>query len=298
MVRGWRLLFFAAVMIFVSLFLNSYAEPAIYSFFPPTPTETLTPTITTTPTITETPTITLTPSITPTPEVTDTPTTTSTPRVPLAIEMEFTSVVTPNPDAVFSPIIFTRALNDDYEPIDPAVVFTNPIERLLAYFSYNNMTEGVQWTSLWFREGTLVHYETKPWDGAVGGYGYTDWSPDPSEWLPGEYQVDIFVGLNWVRSGQFIVEGTPPTPAPSLSPTSTETSPSTATSTRTPVPTLTDTTTRTVPPTPTITLTPTITNTRVPSATLSPTITRWPSPTRTITPTSTSTRTPRPTATP
>jgi hypothetical protein len=293
MVRGWRLLFFAAGLIFVSMFLNSYAEPVIYRIYPPTATLTYTPTASLTPTITETPTITLTPTITPTPSETDTPTPSPTPRVPLAVELEFTSQITPNPDAIFSPLVFTRELDSDYQPVEPATVFSNPIERLIAYFSYNNVNEGTQWTALWFREGELVHYETQPWDGASGGYGYSDWQPEPWEWLPGDYQVDLFLGIEWKQSGTFTVEGTPP-PAPTSAVTATLTSTSgpsptstatitplfSATPTPTPWPSFTvrPTDTRQPSPTPTLAATPTVR----PSATKAPTLTPAP-PTATLT---------------
>jgi hypothetical protein len=320
-VRGWRLLFFAVGMVFFSFFLNSYAEPVIYRFIPPTPTATLTPTASLTPTITTTPTITLTPTITPTPAVTDTPTVTPTPRIPLAIELEFTSAVTPGPNSVFSPLVFAEALDNNYQPVNPRTVFNNPLQRILAYYSYNNMLEGVQWTALWFRDGQLVHYETKPWDGAAGGYGYSDWNAEPYEWLPGEYRVDLYLGLDWKVSGSFTVTGDPPTPVPSPTSTATITPTPTATATRTSTPTSTLTPTRT----PTSTLTPTrssgsppaITDTPRPSPTgtlapkISPTATatRWPTittrptdtsqPTPTpVTPTATNTRAPTPTRTP
>ena len=42
-------------------------------------------------------------------------------------------------------------------------------------------------------------------------------------WLPGTYEVQIFVGTEWIKdaSGTFIVTGKPPTAAPTISPTPT-----------------------------------------------------------------------------
>ncbi|HEY4717557.1 MAG TPA: hypothetical protein VIH14_00955, partial [Anaerolineales bacterium] len=69
--------------------------------------------------------------------------------------------------------------------------------------------------------------ETKPWDGATGGYGFTEWIPDAEEWLPGRYQVRIFVGIEPKVVGEFEVAGDPststPTPTPSDTPTPTPT---------------------------------------------------------------------------
>ena len=202
MVRGWRLVFFAFGLIVVAFFLTRYAEPVVYHFYPPTATITLTPTLTITPTVTLSPTITLTPTITNTPSVTNTP------FIPLSIETGFEGVVTPNPDAVFSTLRFAQKL-DQLQPVDPKTEFTIPVGHLYGAFSYNNMIDGSQWTSLWYRDGVLVYYESSPWAGGSGGYGYTDWNPSPDAWLPGNYDVQIFVGTQFKVSSQFIVTGTP-----------------------------------------------------------------------------------------
>ncbi len=276
MVTGWRMLFLAFIFIVVALLMRQFAEPLAYSYFPPTMTPSLTPTITSTPTISLTPTITLSPTITPTPSVSDTPTITPTPHVPLAIENQFTSSVTPNPDAVFSPLQFANALDDNFLPINPSLVFQNPIGHIYAQFTYDKMIPGAQWTAVWYQGTELVYYETKPWDGGTGGIGYTDWNPEPYLWLPTEYEVQIFVGYTWKTSGRFTVEGQPPTAIPSPTATSTSTATSTPTPTRTPTPTPTRTPTRTVTPTrtPTSTHAPTLsphpTDTRMPSQTPTP----------------------------
>jgi len=45
--------------------------------------------------------------------------------------------------------------------------------------------------------------ETKPWDGSTGGYGYTQCNPSSEQWQPGDYEVQLFVGLTWISSGSF-----------------------------------------------------------------------------------------------
>jgi len=271
MVRGWRLLFASVILIILVILMNSQAEPLIYRIFPPTQTPTLTSTITLTPTISLTPTITLSPTITLTPRISNTPTITPTPSVPLAIEARFESTVTPNPDAIFSSLDFTDGLDALYRPLRPGTLFENPISHMYAIFSYDGMIIGSQWTALWYRNGELVHFETLPWDGETGGLGYTDWEPRPEEWLPGIYEVQIFVGLNWKVSGFFEVTGEPPTPMPTETPTATSTPTNTATPTRTIRPTRTLTP---IPPTRTPYIAPTATKTRTPWPTLTRTGTR------------------------
>ncbi|HMN61324.1 MAG TPA: hypothetical protein PJ988_13210 [Anaerolinea sp.] len=264
--RGWRLVGLFIFLWIVALAINLFAEPVAYHYFPPSPTITLTPTVTLTPTITVTPTITLTPTIT------DTPSITNTPSMPIALETQFESTITPNPDAIFSPLNFARSLDKDFQPVDPGVEFANPITRMFAVFSYDQMTVGAQWSALWYRGDQLVCYETLPWNGGTGGFGYSECDTPVDGWQPGEYEVQIFIGTIWKNSGRFTVTGEAPTPIPSATPT------------RTPIPTA------TIGPSPTV---PSATPTLTPTSTITPTITRTPTPTNTLKPTDTR----RPTAT-
>ena len=282
MMRGWRYLFFGLILAILAVMINSYGAPLAYSYFPPSPTASMTPTITLTPTISPTPTITLTPTITPTPSESDTPTPTQTPNVPESIVAQFESIVTPSPSSLFSTLQFTQGIDENYVALSPGEAFENPVGHMYALFSYDQLTDGVQWTALWYRDGELVHFETEPWDGGSGGIGYTDWNPSSADWLPGNYQVQLFLGRDLKVVGGFLVTGLPATP--------TETTTPSPTSTSTPTP---------VTPSPTITPWPTQTRTTTPTPTISPTVTRTP----TITPTSTprpptATFTPRPTYAP
>ena len=220
MSSGWRMLAVGILLLLFSVWLGRFGEPVAYRYFPPSPTPSLTPTITLIPSVTLSPTITLTPTITDTPSVTDTPTLTPTPYIPPAIEALFSGDITPNPDAVFSPLQFSTVY-ENFECIAPSTTFVNPIPSMTACFSYNNMSPGVQWTALWYREGELVHYETLPWDGTTGGLGFSQWAPPPDKWQAGTYQVQVFVGQDWKVVGQFVVSGEPPTPIPSITPSPT-----------------------------------------------------------------------------
>jgi type VI secretion system secreted protein VgrG len=173
--------------------------------------------------------------------------------MPDDIEEDFEGEVTPNPDAVFSPLQFSQRIDDSWQPINPATEFENPVGHLFGTYSYNNMVSGSQWTALWYWEGELVYYETKPWDGGTGGYGYTDWDPPSDQWRPGFYEVQIFVGSQWLVSGYFTVTGEPPIPTA----TSTATQTFTPSWTPFPSPTVTPSQTRWPSQTPSTTLTPT-----------------------------------------
>ncbi len=245
MVAGWRMLVTGIILGSIAFGLSRYAEPVVYHFYPPTATITLTTTVTTTPTISITPTITMTATVTNTPSITDTP------GLPPQIATAITSVVTPDANTIISPITFAQKINDKNQAVNPATTFANPVGHLYATFSFDKMKNGVQWTALWMRDGVQVYFESYPWNGGSGGYGYTDWNPSSSDWLPGSYEVRLFVGLDWWQSGRFTVTGQPP--SPTITPTPTPS----ATSTRTLLPTVTITPTRTPRPTQTDTSTPT-----------------------------------------
>lgn len=293
--RAWQFVFFAVLVVVVAILINGYAEPATYKFFQPSPTPTLTATITTTPTITLTPTVTNTATITPTLEFTETP------ELPVVISEGFTSEITPNPNAVFSELSISRRLTGEYLPIDPADTFPNPIDELYGSFSYDSMSVGSQWTALWFREGELVCYETIPWNGASGGFGFTECLIPTEDWLPGDYEIQIYVGETWEASGSFTITGSAPTPTftPTFTVTLSPTITTTPTLTTTPTMTLTPSLTSTLTVTSTLTLAPTTTGTLVSSTTYTAVLisTQTPRPTGTDAPTLTFTPTRTPTVT-
>ena len=282
--RGWRLVFFGLLMGVFAFLLNRYGEQTIYSIVVPTPTNTDTPTITLSPTITETPTLTLSPTIT------DTPSITNTPSLPDDLHIRSESALR-GTNAIVSPITFTLEIGSNGMPIETLEEFNNPIREITAFFSYDRMVSGSHLAFVWYRVDDWVTMCSSAviYEGSTGGYYRTSCSTEtPDRWLPGEYEMQMFVNEEWINSGRFTVVGMPPTHTPTitLSPTITP-SP-----TRTFTPTITNTFTPTSTNTPTPTWTPTITWT--PSITLTPTITWTPS----ITPTPTITRTPTNTMTP
>ena len=239
--RGWRLIVLAGFWVIIGFGVFFFGEPVAYRIITPSPTLplTLTPSITPstsiTPTFTETPTITLTPAESYTPQPSQTP------QIPMAVEARFEGILTPPAEAAFSPLIFSNiGLDDDYNPIGPGVQFTNPVGHLYAVFSYARMEDAIQWSAVWYQGDTLVHYETMPWNGGSGGIGYTDWDPAQDQWLPGEYFIQLFLGTDFVLSGNFTVVGEPPastvTSTPSSTPTSTLTARPTGTPSYTPTP--------------------------------------------------------------
>jgi hypothetical protein len=220
MVYGWRMLLFAFVMAGVGFVFYRFGEPIAYQYFPPSPTITRTPTITITPTITLTLMNTLTPTITPTLAQTYTPV------FPGIVQTEIQTPVGVDTDGLFSPVQFSTQTKDSVV-INTTDTFKLPITQMFGGYTFDKMTTGIQWTAVWLREGEVMCFETKPWDGGTGGSGYTDACNkklSPDQWLPGKWEVQIFVGQTWKSSGRFVILGNEPTPGPSLSPSLTRNS--------------------------------------------------------------------------
>jgi hypothetical protein len=203
MTRGWRLILLGLIMGFSGGITLLVGRDIAYVIVPPTASITPRPTITGTPTITLTPTITNTPLATSTPTTTATSTQTPTPKLPAEIQVLLRESQTPRPDAVFSPLLVSRRLDQQRQAVNPQEVFREPLNRLYGAFTYNNLQDGVRWTAVW-RYGTqVICIETLPWDGGTGGYGYTECELEV--WPPGEYEIQIFYGEEWMVSTRFEV---------------------------------------------------------------------------------------------
>lgn len=222
--HGWRLVLLTGIIIVGGFLLLKFGEPVAYRYFPPSPTTTRTPTITITPTIT------LTPVNTYTPTITLTLAQTYTPGLPEQIQATIQTPVGVDNNAIFSPITFSTKIENGLV-VDPQASFDPPITVMYGGFSYDKMSPGVQWSVVWLFNNEIICSETRAWTWTTGGYGFSDCSRDAGQWLPGDYEVQIFVGQTWKTSGRFLIRGesesgTPapqavtdtPTVTPSLSP--------------------------------------------------------------------------------
>jgi type VI secretion system secreted protein VgrG len=222
--HGWRLIIFAIIMGAVGFLFYRFGEPFAYQYFPPSPTITRTPTLTTTPTITQTLQNSQTPTVTPTLLYTYTP------MLPNVVQTAIQTPVDPDTGGIFSPVTFSNQLKDK-KPINTTDTFKQPITQMYGGFTYDKMTTGLQWTAVWLHEGKVMCFETMKWNGGSGGSGYSDacnTQLTPDQWLPGNWEVQIFVGQTWKSSGKFIILGNAPTANASMSPTSTATTPTTS----------------------------------------------------------------------
>jgi hypothetical protein len=210
---GWRLILLSVGLGLAGLSVQFLGTRAVFAVIVPTPS--LTPS----PVPSLTPTITLTPSVTLTPLASNTPTITPTPSIPEELSLTFNDTVTPDANAAFSPILIAPRIDLSNRPLGPAEAFRAPPRRLYGAFTYNNLRDGERWTALWYLGDQRICSESKPWDGGTGGYGYTECAPLEG-WLPGEYEIQMFLGETWKVSARFTIESIPATktPVPGLTP--------------------------------------------------------------------------------
>ena len=209
--HGWRLIIFSILLAATGFFFYRFGQPIAYRYFPPSATITRTPTITTTPTITKTLVNTLTPTITLTLAQTYTP------GLPVVVQETHQTPIDSEGDSIFGPVSFSTEI-DEGLLVNTTDTFKLPITELYAGYQYDKMLPGLLWTAIWLHEGEIVCYESQIWENFTGGYYFSDYCSKkitPDMWVPGNWEVQIFVGQTWKTSGRFMILSNEPTGMPS-----------------------------------------------------------------------------------
>jgi hypothetical protein len=134
-------------------------------------------------------TATLAPSATPS-RVPQTPTPTAPPATaPVSVQM--------------GPITFSTRITDERRPVSPASTFSDSISRVYATFPYSGMQDGLNWTQVWYYNGTEYNRGEYRWD-----WGNADQSYIFTRLVgAGKYRLELYVNDDLLASGEFIVEG-------------------------------------------------------------------------------------------
>ena len=135
-------------------------------------------------------------------ELTSTPS--GTPLLPEAIRDQFDEIATPDPRAVVGPIHVTTVVEYPAYPDDETLETAEGM--LYGLFSYDYFHLGVRWTAVWMKDWDIICLESNPWDGEIGGWGYTEC--EMTQWPAGVYVIHIFLGEEWKVSTEFTVLGT------------------------------------------------------------------------------------------
>jgi len=170
----------------------------------PTPTPTLSPTTPIIAFATASPTPVLTPTLKPTPTTSPIPTIIPTVGTPSSALTPIVGVKTPSPEAAFGEITIAQGVTEDNKPKDPGTVFPAGLSQLYAFFDYQDLSDGVLWTQVWYRKGKEIGSESSLWE--WGSYGTAWIFLKPVGGYPrGEYEVRLYIGDELKQKATFTV---------------------------------------------------------------------------------------------
>jgi len=103
------------------------------------------------------------------------------------------SSVTPNPGAEIRITALDDQISDDMLPVNPRGTFAPGTTRIYLFVEFSNMTQGVLWKRILYREGEPIDGGAYLWGLETDGTGYfffgnTDGFP------PGNYEIRLFLG--------------------------------------------------------------------------------------------------------
>lgn len=93
-------------------------------------------------------------------------------------------------DSEVTRIVFASTLSDSYAPIDPAEQFSTDIQSLYATFDYYSLTNGLEWSWVWRRDGEVIDGGNEVWQYGIEGSAFIFLDPELFE--PGEYSAEIW----------------------------------------------------------------------------------------------------------
>ncbi len=117
---------------------------------------------------------------------------------------------------LFGPITFAPDIDRNEQPVNPGTQISYGAKTIYAFFDFQGMRDGWQWTRQWYLNGEAVTTANDTW--AYGESGEAFWvSIGSRDALPqGEYLLELYVEGNLVQQGAVSIgDGRPaPTPAP------------------------------------------------------------------------------------
>jgi hypothetical protein len=180
---------------------------------PPTEAPTTTPSTTPTPTLTPTAsaTATLLPTNTRTATITHTPTETLTPsptfEVALKLGIPYGARAAAE-NALVRIVAADTAVSGNNTPIEPREIFESGARRIYLFTSFRDMSNGVAWSRVLYRDGTPVQGSTLLWAMGAEGSGYFFFGAE-SGYAPGDYRIELWLGDQLVSEFEFVVIPSP-----------------------------------------------------------------------------------------
>jgi len=119
----------------------------------------------------------------------------------------------------FGPITFAEGVDRQGNPVNPGTIFERGLSELYAFFDWQGMQDGWTWTRRWSLDGEVVAEGEDAWEGGESGEDFWVKIYTRRGSLPeGEYQLDLLVEGELVRSGTCEIGGEAPRPTPTPAP--------------------------------------------------------------------------------
>lgn len=89
-------------------------------------------------------------------------------------------------------LAFSTQLNSEYVAVEPDNLFAEGAYTLYATFSYEAMTNGMEWAWVWRRDGEVVGGGNELWNYGEEGPGYIYYNPEEG-FQRGQYSLEVWV---------------------------------------------------------------------------------------------------------
>ncbi len=119
-------------------------------------------------------------------------------------------------EQLFGPITFAEDVDRNDRPVRPGTAFKSGLTHLYAFFDYQGMQDGWNWTRRWSIDGEVVVEADDVWQGGESGNWWVSVYSDDG--LPdGQYLLELLVEGQLVQQGECTV-GTAGRPTPTPTP--------------------------------------------------------------------------------
>jgi S1-C subfamily serine protease len=111
-------------------------------------------------------------------------------------------------DPVFRNIVFSEDVTSDDEPTEPGYLLSAGAQDVYAFFDFENMARGDEWSQIWYIDGEEAYRESNQWaDAEEGSFWISVTSRAGLD--PGRYRLELYIEGDLATTSDFWVVGEP-----------------------------------------------------------------------------------------
>jgi hypothetical protein len=114
------------------------------------------------------------------------------------------SAVTPSSAATLSISAISSDISASLTPVNISEEFPAGTQRLYYWLAFNNMEDGLSWSQVLLRDGTVVRSEASAWAEGSSGTSYFFFVTQGG-WPGGAYEIQFYVGDRLIASATYSV---------------------------------------------------------------------------------------------